>query len=108
MYNDEREPDWTIAERLMRDLIPAPTRWIMEAAGTNRAEGIKRYQVYRSSGANMSATLVDEMKRLVGAGVLQIRKNYRINDSYVWHPWRYRLTSPDFRDLLDRKKRILN
>jgi hypothetical protein len=108
LYNDDRLVDWTAAERVMRDTIPAPTRWVMEAAGTRQSTGIKAFQAYRSSGANMAATLIDEIKRLVQERVIKVRKFYkRAEDSYVWHPWRYQLTTTDFRDLLDREKRIL-
>jgi hypothetical protein len=98
--------DWKTGERLMRDTIPYMTRWIMERAAMPRTAAAAAMDAYRKTGENLSASFLNEVRRLVSEGVLVMRKSVKTY-GFKYHPWLYRLANGDWNDLLDYGKRIL-
>ena len=116
LYADGRPADWTAAERLMRDTIPYKTMWILEQAAVPRGDGRRivereaKKALATVGGATTTAEgreIASEIRRLNREAVLLVRANYGKHDVFVNHPWRYRLASGDYKDLIDRGKRIL-
>lgn len=114
LYGGERDPDWLAVDRLLRDNIHDMTAWIMREADSKIAVGRKAYDLFRASGRASDEPLVAEVRRLNREGVLlarQGRERMPHKDSYglvgKFHPWRYRLASGEWREMLDRDKEIL-
>lgn len=107
LYNDGRKPDWRAAERTMRDTIPYAVEWLLGQTSLDRKRGIQAFRLFRESGYGLDAPLTREIRRLNRDGVLLARRNMQATDSYRYHPWKYRLGSKDWHDLVDRTKEIL-
>jgi hypothetical protein len=108
LYSDGRGPDWSATERVMRDCIPFATAAIVEQTALKRTEGIRAYQRFRKYGYAPHRLANDEVKRLNMEGIVLQRVNFKgPRDPYEHHPWRYRLASKEWLELLDRKKKIL-
>jgi hypothetical protein len=108
LYNDGRAPAWAAAERLMRDGIPWATRWIVTEASECKSaqDGRAALKRFQGAGHTVDAAYKNEIRRLCRLHVL-VRPGGAGNTNFAYHPWRYRLSSPDWRELLDHKKRIL-
>lgn len=99
--------DWAAALRCFRDCVPALAVELMLEAAVGRVAGRERLKSYKQSGRGEDTVMVEEVKRLHAAGVLLARRNFvKVNDGYRWHPWRYRIGSQDWRDLIDRSKAL--
>jgi hypothetical protein len=107
LYCDGRSADWRAAERIMRDTIGYETSVILSQAGMGRSEGRKAFEVFCRQHDSTYDTTVEEIRRLNREGVILARKNYGLRDGYRYHPWRYLLGAPEWRELIDRGKEIL-
>jgi len=105
LYNDGRGPSWRASERVLRDSIPWATAWILGETDHGIKEGRKRLASFQAAGHTMDKAFKGEMRRLNRLGVILSRRGYGIAN-FVYHPWRYRLASQDWKDLIDRGKEI--
>jgi hypothetical protein len=108
LYADGRDPDWRAVERVMRDSIPFVTVEILKQTALKRSEGIQAYQRFRKYGYAPHRLANDEVKRLNVERIVAQRAGFRgPRDPYEYHPWRYRVASKDWLELIDREKKIL-
>jgi hypothetical protein len=110
LYNDGRPPDWSAADRLIRDGIGWLTWWIMTQAAVDRGPGRTAWKMFEASGRTIEKPVIAEVRRLHREGVLLARRNYSLKGLGVgqrFHPWRYRLGARDWHELIDRSKPIL-
>jgi hypothetical protein len=107
LYNDSRPPDWSAAERVMRDTIPYMTQWILDEATLLRNGGKTHFKEFIAASASLDTYTIREIKRLRAHAILTDRKNYSSPPGYRWHPWKFRINSPDYRTLSDRTQKIL-
>lgn len=94
LYNDGRAPAWDAAERLIRDMIPATTAWIIQMIASQKA-GLSHHEISRGSRSAPEQSYYKEVRRLRDERVI------------VFSGHKYRLGHADWRDLIDREKRIL-
>ena len=105
LYNDNRAPDWSAAERVLRDTIPyATTRLILEASHGPVAARMAHIQSGGVIGSGERVTV--ELKRLEREGVLTKRRgHHKVLAGAVAE--RYKVAHADWVTLLDRNERIL-
>jgi hypothetical protein len=113
LYHDGRAFGKEIAERLLRDAVPYGTRTILEESieGDSR-KGVAASRVVMSLSLaarnGPDAWARREVKRLIREGILKRKEELkRRTTGYLYHPWKYRVTSEDYRTLLDRGKELL-
>ena len=106
LYSDGRPPDWTAAERVIRDSIPYPTYDLLDRIANNTTiskTGGTAWSMYPiQDGPMRYKVMVDEFPRLLGVGILTRKKK-----TPKMRGFPYSLNLPDIRPLLDREKRIL-
>src|SRR5665213_1983186 len=105
LYNDGRAPDWSAAERVLRDTIPyATTRLILESSHGPVAARMAHIQSGGVIGSGERVTV--ELKRLEQEGVLTKRRgHHKVLAGAVAE--RYKVAHRDWVTLLDRNERIL-
>jgi hypothetical protein len=95
LYNDARAPEWEAAERLIRDAIPATTSYLMSRIIEQKPkQNLSKRQLCADTILS-SREFYREFKRLEEERVI-VRAGYK-----------YKLGHVDWRELLDREKKIL-
>jgi hypothetical protein len=110
LYNDGRDPDWRLAERIMRDTVPYLTRWILEHLADDRAGSLKAMQLFMATDSMNNRSFVREVRRLASEGVIRAHEKHATSassDPYKYNPRRYTFEYGEYTVLLDRNRRIL-
>lgn len=104
LYNDGRAPDWSAAERVLRDCIPYATGWLIQEAHKSPSAA---HAAYKKTGGDLASEerVAVELRRLHKEGVLERRQARKVVASTL--PWRYRVAHADWVTLIDRDTRIL-
>lgn len=111
LYNDGRDPDWQAVERLIRDMIPYQTGYIMRQADKPpKAEGESAWSLFRASGMVADEPFTVEVARLVREGVLARRRQTKrvkaASGRGGYHPGKYAIADSAWAQLIDREKRL--
>ena len=99
LYNDtDRGPDWSMAERLIRDMVNYSTGWILEQC--SRKKSPRAWDTYMTTGYNLNRAWNAEIRRLRREGVID--KGYLDGSGYR----KYKVLNEDWRVIADRKERM--
>lgn len=99
LYNDtDRGPDWTMSERLIRDMVNWSTTWILEQC--SRKKSPRAWDTYMTTGYNLNRAWNAEIRRLRREGVID--KGYLDGSGYR----KFKVLNEDWRVIADHKERM--
>ena len=96
LYNDPvaHPPDWTVAERMVRDMVNWSTTWILEQC--SKKKNPRAWDTYMTTGYNLNRAWNAEIRRLRREGVID--KGYLDGSGYR----KYKVLNEDWSTIADR------